>query len=99
MGKRKAAKRRLEQSRKPAKLKLKLKQLELAERERTLAEKEFELASDSYEDALIQMWRGAGSEQRAALEEMYQRTAGKSLQAVCEARIIAALQKSAVRRQ
>jgi hypothetical protein len=96
VGRKRKAKRRLEQSRKRGTLKLKLK---LAERERALAEKESELARAQYENAMIQMWRDAEPEQRAALEEPYQKTAGKSLRAVHEARIIAALQKSVARRQ
>jgi hypothetical protein len=85
----------LEQSRKRGDLKGRLK---LNAERQAIAGERLELAKASYADAMIELWRDANQEQRAALEEIYQRTAGCSLQDVHERHIIAALQKSAVRR-
>jgi hypothetical protein len=95
MSRKRKAKKRLQQSRKRGDLNQRLKIN--VERQAIRAER-LELARARYEDAMLELWRDADPEQRIALEEIYQRSAGCSLQAVYEGRIIAALQKSAARR-
>jgi hypothetical protein len=95
MSRNRKAKRRLERSRKRGDLKERLK---LNAKELALTLSQLEFAGVSYEDAMIDLWPNATKKERVALEEIYQRTAGCSLQAAYERSIIAALQKSATRR-
>jgi hypothetical protein len=93
VGKRNNAKQRLEGSPRRS---LSKQSLKLAEREFELKAKEVELARQKYKDSMLPLWRDAKEEQRVALEEMFRKHTGSSLQSAYEERIIASLERNSV---
>lgn len=92
MSKRNKSKKRLEQSRKRGLLKLRIR---INTKRQARIAQEIERAQKGYEDSMITLWRDASPEERIKLEALFLKTAGYSLKAACEARIIAWLQSHA----
>jgi hypothetical protein len=89
------AKQRLARQRKREDLKERLK---LNSDQLALTAKWLKLTKKQYERTMIELWHDSTENQRAALEEIYQRTAGCSLRSVYKQHIITLLQSQPRRR-